>query len=113
MNTEKVKKFVKEHKKEIIIGAVCAGLGVHYGKKHFGVSADEMKLVKELREFNPIKRGEIIKDIYEVQKYANGCKVFKPQNGTPMMSDIGDVVNDYISKTGLNLESTGFVLFTK
>ena len=51
MNTEKVKRFVKEHKKEIIIGAVCAGIGVHYGKKHFGISADEMKLVKELREF--------------------------------------------------------------
>ena len=32
MNTEKVKRFVKKHKKEIIIGAVCAGLGVHYGK---------------------------------------------------------------------------------
>ena len=46
MNTEKAKRFVKEHKKEIIIGVVCAGLGVHYGKKHFGVSADEMKLVK-------------------------------------------------------------------
>ena len=64
MNTEKVKRFVKKHKKEIIIGAVCAGLGVHYGKKHFGVSADEMKLVKELREF---KGKNLFEDIYEVQ----------------------------------------------
>ena len=109
MNTEKVKKFVKEHKKEIIIGAVCAGLGVHYGKKHFGVSADEMKLVKELREF---KGKNLFKDIYEVQKGSTRARVFQPAV-TKHFADISDVIKDYIEYCGENPETTGFVVFTK
>ena len=68
MNTEKVKRFVKEHKKEIITGVVCAGIGVHYGKKHYGVSKDEMKLVKDLRTFDTVKGNGLFKDIYEVKE---------------------------------------------
>ena len=109
MNTEKVKRFVKEHKKEIIIGAVCAGLGVHYGKKHFGVSADEMKLVKELREF---KGENLFKDIYEVQKGSTRARVFKPAV-KKNMSDINEAVKDCIEYFGENPETTGFVVFTK
>ena len=111
MNTEKVKRFVKEHKKEIIIGAVCAGIGVHYGKKHFGVSADEMKLVKELRTFDPKGEG-LIKEFYDVQKSAKRCKVFTPKCARPM-SDIGFVIEKHISDIGANPETTGFVVFTK
>lgn len=107
MNTEKVKKFVKEHKKEIIIGAVCAGIGVHYGKKHFGVSSDEMKLVKELREF----KGEtLFEDLYEVQKGSNSLQVCQP-SVEKHVSDIDEAIKLYFGSR--NPETTGFVVFTK
>lgn len=107
MNTEKAKRFVKEHKKEIIIGAVCAGLGVHYGKKRFGVSADEMKLVKELREF---KGENLFKDLYEVQKGSNNLQVCQPAV-EQHVSDINEAIKLYFGSR--NPETTGFVVFTK
>ena len=109
MNTEKVKKFVKEHKKEIIIGVVCAGIGVHYGKKHYGVSKDEMKLVKDLREF---KDTNLFKDIYEVSEKANTITPFIPAC-EQRISNITDAVKMYQERTGANPETTGFVVFTK
>ena len=112
MNTEKVKKFVKEHKKEIIIGVVCAGIGVHYGKKHYGVSKDEMKLVKDLRTFDTVKGNGLFKDIYEVQRVANGCKVFRPK-GEKHITDISEAINGAYDIFGSNPETTGFVVFTK
>ena len=105
--SKKVKRFVKEHKKEIIIGAVCAGLGVHYGKKHFGVSAEEMKLVKELREF---KGKNLFEDIYEVQKGSNNLKVFRPAV-EKHVSDIDEAIK--LCFGSRNPETTGFVVFTK
>ena len=114
MNTEKVKKFVKEHKKEIIIGAVCAGIGVHYGKKHFGVSADEMKLVKELRTFGSGKEGDTlcksINKIFDGSKCAN---TFRSVGTVDHVSDIKEVINDYYLSAGINPEVSGFVVFTK
>ena len=107
MNTGKIKRFVKEHKKEIIIAVVCAGLGVHYGKKHFGVSADEMKLVKELREF---KGKNLFKDIYEVQKGSNNLKVCRPAV-EQHVSDIDEAIK--LCFGSRNPETTGFVVFTK
>ena len=107
MNTEKVKRFVKEHKKEIIIGVVCAGFGVHYGKKHYGVSKDEMKLVKDLREF---KGKNLLKDIYEVQKGSNNLQVCKPAV-EKHVSDIDEAIKLYFGSE--NPETTGFVVFTK
>lgn len=107
MNTEKVKRFVKEHKKEIIIGAVCAGFGVHYGKKHYGVSKDEMKLVKDLREF---KGTNLFKDIYEVQKGSTSLQVCRPVVERHV-SDIDEAIKLYFGSR--NPETTGFVVFTK
>ena len=112
MNTEKVKRFVKEHKKEIIIGAVCAGFGVHYGKKHYGVSKDEMKLVKDLRTFNTVKGNGLFKDIYEVSEKANTIIPFIPAC-EQRISNITDAVKMYQERTGSNPETTGFVVFTK
>ena len=107
MNTGKIKRFVKEHKKEIIIGVVCAGLGVHYGKKHFGVSADEMKLVKGLRDF---KGRNLFEDIYEAQKGSNNLQVFQPAV-EKHVSDIDEAIKLYFGSR--NPETTGFVVFTK
>lgn len=112
MYTKKVKKFVKEHKKEIVIGVVCAGFGIHYGKKHFGVSKDEMKLVKELRTFDTIKGNGIFKDIYEVQKGSERVRVFRPKC-EKHITDIGEAVNGYFETFGSNPETTGFIVFTK
>ena len=110
MNTEKVKKFVKEHKNEIIIGVVCAGIGVHYGKKHYGVSKDEMKLVKDLRTFDTVKGNGLFKDIYEVQKGSNNLKVFRPAV-EKHVSDIDEAIK--LCFGSRNPETTGFVVFTK
>ena len=107
MNTEKVKRFVKEHKKEIIIGVVCTGIGVHYGKKHYGVSKDEMKLVKDLREF---KGTNLFKDIYEVQKGSTSLQVCQPAVERHV-SDIDEAIKLYFGSR--NPETTGFVVFTK
>ena len=111
MNKQKIKDFVQEHKTEIIVGVVCGCIGVHYGKKKFGVSADEMKLVKYLRMFSPMK-DNLIKDIYEVQKGSTRARVFQPAV-TKHFADVSDVVKDYIEYCGENPETTGFVVFTK
>ena len=110
MNTEKVKRFVKEHKKEIIIGVVCAGIGVHYGKKHYGVSKDEMKLVKDLRTFDTVKGNGLFKDIYEVQKGSNNLQVCQPAV-EKHVSDIDEAIK--LCFGSRNPETTGFVVFTK
>ena len=112
MNKQKIKDFVQEHKTEIIVGVVCGCIGVHYGKKKFGVSADEMKLVRSLRTFYPIKGNQVIKDIYEVQKGSTRARVFQPAV-KKNMSDINEAVKDCIEYFGENPETTGFVLFTK
>ena len=112
MNKQKIKDFVQEHKTEIIVGVVCGCIGVHYGKKKFGVSADEMKLVKDLRTFNPIEGDRIINGIYEVQKGSTRARVFRPKV-TRHFADVGDVVKDYVEYCGENPETTGFVVFTK
>lgn len=109
MNKQKIKDFVQEHKTEIVIGVVCGCIGVHYGKKKFGVSADEMKLVKELKTFDLIKGNN---DIYEVQKDSTRASVFRPAV-TSHFADISDVVKDYVEYCGENPETTGFVVFTK
>ena len=112
MNTENVKRFVKEHKKEIIIGVVCEGIGVHYGKKHYGVSKDEMKLVKDLRTFDTVKGNGLFKDIYEVQRVANRCRVFIPKC-EKHITDISEAINGAYDVFGGNQETTGFIVFTK
>lgn len=112
MNKQKIKDFVQEHKTEIVIGVVCGCIGVHYGKKKFGVSADEMKLVKDLRRFNPIEGNYVIKDIYEVQKGSTRVRVFQPEV-KKQFADISEAVKDYIEYCGKNPETTGFVVFTK
>ena len=111
MNKQKIKDFVQEHKTEIIVGVVCGCIGVHYGKKKFGVSADEMKLVKYLRMFSSTK-DNLIKDIYEVQKGSTGVRIFRPIV-TKRFADISDDVKDYVEWCGKNPETTGFVVFTK
>lgn len=111
MNRQKIKDFVQEHKTEIIVGVVCGCIGVHYGKKKFGVSADEMKLVKDLKTFDPIK-GDLVKDMYEVQKSSTRARIFRPAV-TQHFADISDVVKDYVEYCGENPETTGFVVFTK
>ena len=112
MNTGKVKRFVKEHKKEIIIGVVCAGIGVRYGKKHYGVSKDEIKLVKDLRTFDTVKGNGLFKDIYEVQRVANRCRVFIPKC-EKHITDISEAINGAYDVFGGNQETTGFIVFTK
>ena len=111
MNKQKIKDFVQEHKTEIVVGVVCGCIGVHYGKKRFGVSADEMKLVKDLRTFYPVK-GNLIKDIYEVQKGSTRVRVCRPLV-KKNVSDINEAIKDCIEYFGENPETTGFVLFTK
>lgn len=111
MNKQKIKDFVQEHKTEIVVGVVCGCIGVHYGKKRFGVSADEMKLVKNLRMFSSMK-DNLIKDIYEVQKGSTGVRIFRP-TVTKRFADISDGVKDYVERCGKNPETTGFVVFTK
>lgn len=113
MNKQKIKNFVKEHKTEIIVGVVCGCIGVHYGKKRFGVSADEMKLVKYLKRFDLIKgNNDIINDIYEIRKDSTRATVIRPEV-TQHFADISDVVKDYVEYCGENPETTGFVVFTK
>lgn len=112
MNRQKIKDFVQEHKTEIIVGVVCGCIGVHYGKKRFGVSDDEMKLVRSLRTFYPMKGNQVIKDIYEVQKGSTRVRVFQPAV-KKNMSDINEAVKDCIEYFGENPETTGFVVFTK
>ena len=112
MNKQKIKDFVQEHETEIVVGVVCGCIGVHYGKKKFGVSADGMKLVTDLRTFYPIKGNHVIKDIYEVQKGSTRARVFQPAV-KKQFADISDVVKDYVEYFGENPETTGFVVFTK
>ena len=109
MNKQKIKDFVQEHETEIIVGVVCGCIGVHYGKKKFGVSADEMKLVKNLRMFSSME-DNLIKDIYEVQKGSNNLKVCRPAV-EKHVSDIDEAIK--ICFGSRNPETTGFVVFTK
>lgn len=61
----KVIKFVKEHKKEIVIAAGAAVLGGVIGYKLKG----ESKLIKDLRGFD----NDLENDILKISSKSNGC----------------------------------------
>lgn len=107
----KTKEYVKEHNHEVVTIAVCIGAGYLIGrKKGFKLSADEKKLIENLREFDK----ELPKDINKLLKGGNFIKTFKPKEKYPVKY-MGDAVNDYFKNmsNGINTEYTGFVIFTK
>ena len=73
---ENVKTFVKEHKTEIILGAVSIGAITVLGTKYNKITKDNQKLVKD---FNDLKtqfdwRGVVITDLEIGME--NMCKMF-------------------------------------
>lgn len=113
MNKEKVKRFVKEHKREILLGAVCVGTGIYIGKNR-ALGADERALVNSFREFSGGKKNGILFDVTNgiMKESTKANVVIIDGHGT--VGQIGDVVKAfYDDPENLNTKCNGFIVFTK
>lgn len=113
MRREKVKEFVKEHKKELLIGGAGFVIGVVLTKNR--VSKFEYKTLKEMRSFGFDRNdifGSLAGGIMETSDGANIANVFKMTSGNNVkFADYaGEIAEFYKDR---NPDITGAIVFTK
>lgn len=95
MNKEKVKRFVKEHKKEIALGAACMVLGVKIGKRKYGLSKEDQAFMN---------------DVYKMANGSRKAWCYLSDIHSEQLRDFEEVISkDGIGNRGIN----GVVVFTK
>lgn len=108
-----LKEFVKEHKSEIIFGGLCVLGGVYIGKKKCGLTKSEKALIKNLRETDPVFKGDNLTN--EVNKMFKGnylVYTFVPKE-TKSVHDLANTIKDTYGLDGSKTEALGAVVFSK
>lgn len=108
-----LKEFVKEHKGEIIFGGLCVLGGVYIGKKKCGLTKSEKTLIKNLRETDPVFKGDILtNDVNKMFKGSNLVYTFAPKD-TKSVHDLANKIKDSYGLEGSKTEALGAVVFSK
>lgn len=117
MTKEKIKGFWKDHKKEIIGGAIIACAGAIFGgfiatRKH-GETRD---LIDILNDFNPVEKtgNTIVMGILRSMNGSNYAEVHR-FNGEMTVRELGDFILEYYAENGIDNQTPvkGMVLFEK
>ena len=106
MDKEKVKRFVKEHRREILLSAVCIGTGFVIGKRN---TVKVSSKVRTERRFNGINEA-----VDYLMAGSEGYEVFwNDKDGT--VGDIAGLLNGIYANRpgGLKTRCNGFIVFTK
>ena len=106
MNKEKVKRFVKEHRREILLSAVCIGTGFVIGKRNM-VNTNSKVITKH--RFNDVNEA-----VDYLMKRSEGQEVFwNDEDGT--VGDIAGLLKGIYANRpgGLKTRCNGFIVFTK
>lgn len=101
-----VKEFVREHRREILLGAVCIGTGIIIGKRN---TVKVSSKVRTERRFNGINEA-----VDYLMAGSEGYEVFwNDKDGT--VGDIAGLLKDtYANRPGgLKTRCNGFIVFTK
>ena len=101
-----VKEFVREHKREILLGAVCIGTGIVIGKRNTVVRTNK---VRTEHRFNGINEA-----VDYLMKGSEGQEVFwNDEDGT--VGDIAGLLKSIYANRpgGLKTRCNGFIVFTK
>lgn len=110
---EKTKKFVKEHKKELLIGAGSLILGGFVGSR---ISSSDKALIDNLYDrFGRDKEGgiTIVTAINDVIGDANFCDIHRYIPRKTTVRNVGEKLVKYYEKNGIDLDTPiyGLVLF--
>lgn len=111
MKNNKVKDYLKEHKKEIAIGVLCGVGGCVIGGALMKHSlASKLKALDIFKEFD----NGFLEDVIKVAKDCNHSDVFKCGDGT-VLEDVRELVAEYYAGEGISPETplTGLVTFIK
>lgn len=112
MEKKKLKTYLSEHKREIVIGAACVLVGVKIGKGR--IKKNERNLIKNLRTFNSrISGTSVVDDLNELILSSHTVLPIMPNNKSKvntMRSLCEFIMNDGDLNTA---QVSGAVLFTR
>lgn len=108
MNRIKIKEWVKEHKKELVITSVCLAIGAVGG-----IEINKRKL-KEVETINKALIG-VYKDLSPAMRGSVGCHVTKLNGNTSTLKDCGKLIKELEQCSFYNpdREITGMAVFVK
>lgn len=94
MSKEKIKRFVKEHKKEIIVGSLCLVAGFNCAKNKYCISDDDRRLIET---FNRINKRNVCEDDFKkafIEHVGKANKVcsFKHSGDGGTITELCDVI---------------------
>ena len=108
-----LKEFVKDHKGEIIFGGLCVLGGVYIGKKKCGLTKSEKALIKNLRETDPVFKGDnLTNEFNKMLKGSHLVHTFVPTE-TKSVHDVANKIKDFYGLEGSKTEALGAVVFSK
>ena len=112
MDTMKVKKFVKKHKKELVIGGAGLVIGCVLTKRK--INKTEIQALKAMRSFGEDQNGTFGSLANCVLRSSNGARcvnTFVAIDDKNKLTDYVGYLNDYYKD--YSPEVTGMLVFTK
>ena len=112
MEKKKLKAYLREHKREIVIGTACVLVGLKIGKGR--IKKNERNLIKNLRTVNSdIKGTSFVNDLNELILSSHTVLPIKPNNKSGV-DTMGNLCDFLMSESDLNKSQvSGAVLFTR
>ena len=112
MEKKKVKTYLREHKREIVIGAACVFVGLKIGKGR--LKKNERNLIKTLRTVNNDINGQsFVDDLNELILNSHTVLPIKPNNKSKV-NTMGNLCEFLMNEGDLNTaQVSGAVLFTR
>ena len=110
MSKEKLKRFVKEHKKEIIVGSLCLVAGFNCAKNKYCISNDDRKLIETFNRINKhnVCEGDFKKVFIEhVGKSSRVCN-FKHSGNGGQITELCDVISKSYGDSDLGIGALVF-----
>ena len=112
MEKKKVKTYLSEHKREIVIGTACVLVGLKIGKGR--IKKNERNLIKNLRTLdNEISGTSFVDDLNKLILSSHTVLSINPNNKSKV-DTIGNICEFLMNDGDLNTaQVSGAVLFTR
>lgn len=112
MEKKKVKTYLSEHKREIVIGAACVFVGLKIGKGR--IKKNERNLIKNLRTLNnDISGTSFVDDLNKLILSSHTVLPIIPNNKSKV-GTMGNLCEFIMNESDLNTaQVSGAVLFTR
>lgn len=104
MSKEKIKRFVKEHKKEIIVGSLCLVAGFNCAKNKYYISDDDKKLIETFNRIDGDFKKVFIEHVGKSSKICN----FKHSGNGGQITELCDVISKSYGDSDLGIGALVF-----